>query len=679
MLDPLSTLRAQLPTFDIELDTVESRLDDLLAHNLNHIEQLLDAASVYTWDNLMTPLEADDERLNHFWSPISHLNSVMNSDALRAVYQRCLPKLSAYGTTVSHNYRLFEAIQSIADSDAFAALDVAQQKIIQNHLRDFKLSGVSLPKDKKARFAEISESLSTLTNQFENNVLDATHAWSHLIEDESQLAGLPDMVKTQLAQAAKTKGQSGWLVNLEMPTYFAVMSYADNRALRQAVYTAYATRASDEGPHAGQFDNTSVMNEILIQRLALAQLLDFDSYAERSLATKMVSDTQQVLDFLNELADASLPQAQAEFSALGQFARETLHLDDLQAWDVLYVSEKLRLERYAISQDMLRPYFPEHQVVKGLFEIVHRLFKIRIEALSDVDVWHEDVKAYVLYDALDQPIAAVYFDLYARSRKRGGAWMDDYQVRRVVDGQVNLPIAFVTCNFSGPVGDDPALFQHDEVVTLFHEFGHALQHMLTEIDYADVSGINGIPWDAVEVASQFLENWAWQAESLSLVASHYQTGEPLPADLFQQMLAAKNFQSAMAMMRQLEFALFDFELHLMFNPEEEQQIQRVLDQVRSRVTVVPVPSFNRFQHGFSHIFAGGYAASYYSYKWAEVMAADAFDLFLERGLFDEQTSGRFKSTFLARGGAEEPADIFERFRGRAPQVLALLQQSGIRS
>lgn len=674
----LALFTTSLPQFSqINIANIEAELDQLIQENLMQIDALLEQTRPFTWDNLMQPLEDGDDRFSKFWSPISHLNSVMNNQELRDVYEKCLPKLSDYGTHVSHNRKLYEAIQSIADGDEYQKLSIEQQKVIDNNLRDFKLAGVALDSDKKARYAAISKKLSELTNTFENNILDATKAWTKHITDQAELAGIPELMLPMFKAAAQQRGLNGWLITLEMPSYFTVITHADNRQLRHDIYEAYSTRASDQGPQAGQWDNTQVMHEILQNRLALAQLLDFKNYAEKSLATKMVKDTQQVLDFLNQLVEASLPQAQHEFETLKAYAQQELGIDDFQAWDVTYASEKLRESRYAISQEELRPYFPEHKVITGLFEIVHKLFNVRMQPLENVDVWHKDVRAYALFDGDEQLVAAFYFDLYARADKRGGAWMDDCQVRRRLNDELQLPVAYVTCNFNGPSEGVPALFKHDDVVTLFHEFGHALQHMLTKIEYAEVSGINGVPWDAVEVASQFLENWAWQRESINLIAQHYKTGEALPDHLFEKMNHAKNFQSAMMMLRQLEFALFDFELHLLFNPEEQQQIQKILDDVRSRVTVVPVPEFNRFQHGFSHIFAGGYAAGYYSYKWAEVMAADAFGLFLEEGIFHEATSQKFQQTFMERGGAEEPADLFVQFRGRAPQVEALLQQVGI--
>ena len=667
-----------MPQFtSINTAHIHDDLAALLKSNSDAIDQLL-TQHEFTWANLMAPIEELDDKLSKFWSPIGHLNGVLNTDDLRDAYESCLPLLSDYGTQLAHNKKYYAAIQSIADSAEHEHLDDAQKKIIDNSLRDFKLSGVSLPDDQKKRFADISKTLSELQNTFENHILDATKAWTKHVTDVSVVSGIPPMMQDQFAQAAKAHGLTGWLITLEMPSYFAVVTYADSRELRRELYEAYVTRASDQGPNAKQFDNTQVMQDILTNRLELAKLIGFTNYAEKSLATKMVHDTQEVLNFLNQLVDASLPKAREEFARLKQFAKESLGLTDFHAWDVAFASEKLRQQKYDLSQEELRPYFPEQQVLSGLFIIIEKLFGISVEPLSRVDLWHPDAHAYALYDKQKNLMAAVYTDLYARADKRGGAWMDDAQVRRrLSSGKIQLPIAYVTCNFNGPVGDTPALLQHDDVVTLFHEFGHALQHMLTQVDYADVSGINGIPWDAVEVASQFLENWTWHHECMPLISKHYQTGHALPDELFDKMNRAKNFQSAMMMVRQLEFSLFDFELHVLFDSKQQDQIQQVLDRVRERVTVVPVASFNRFQHSFAHIFAGGYGAGYYSYKWAEVMASDAFELFLEQGLFDTATSERFKKTFMERGGIEEPADLFQQFRGRAPRVEALLKQTGI--
>ena len=661
----------------IETDKIAHQLDAILTQNLKSIDTLLDQAH-FDWDNLIQPLEDFDDRLNKFWSPIRHLNSVMNNDTLREAYNACLPKLTVYGTSVSHNKNLYLAIQSIANSDTYGKLDVAQKKVIDNHLRDFKLSGVSLDDDKKKRYTELSTQLATLSAKFEENLLDATQAWTKHITDKSALSGLPDSAIQVAKATAESKALEGWLFTLEIPSYLAIMSYADSDSLRKEMYRAYSTRASDQGSSTGKFDNSQVMLDILKCRLELAKLLDFNNYAEESLATKMVTKTHDVLAFLHQLVEASKGKAHEEYDQLCKFATAECGINNVQAHDIAYLSEKLRQTRYDISQEQLRPYFPESQVTQGLFAIVKKLFSVTVEPVDNVDVWHPDVRCYALFDASGALVSHVYFDLYARENKRGGAWMDEYCVRRhLKNGETQLPIAYVTCNFNGPIGDDPALFKHDEVVTLFHEFGHALQHMLTTIEYADVSGINGIPWDAVEVASQFLENWAWQKESLSLIAKHYKSGEALPDDLFEKMLLAKNFQTAMMMVRQLEFALFDFKLHLSFDEKQKNQIQSILNEVRNDVSVIPVPEFNRFQHGFSHIFAGGYAAGYYSYKWAEVMAADAFSLFLEMGIFDPDTCQRFLTTFMQSGGAIDPADLFQQFRGRPPQVESLLKQAGI--
>lgn len=670
----------QLPKFsDIQPETIEVQLDAILADNRQAIQQLLDKSQSYTWKNLMLPLEELHDRLHNFWSPISHLHAVKNVSPLREVYQKCLPKLSEYHTDLGQNEKLYQAIQSLASSKEYATLDVAQKKIIEHDLRDFKLAGVSLPPDKKKRFADLCKELSALTAEFENNVLDATQAFQLQIADEKRLSGIPQHALDSMAEAAKHKNMSGWLLTLDIPTYLAIITYADDRNIRQQLYQAFCTRASDQGPHAGQWDNSQAMQAILEKRFELAKLLDFKNFAENSLATNMVKSTRQVLDFLQQLVKASLPKAKHEYANLCQFAQENLALDQFQVWDIPYASEKYRQHCYAFSQEECRPYFPEYRVVEGLFTIVHKLYGVQISEMKGVDTWHPDVRCYSIADETNQTISYFYFDLYARNNKRGGAWMDDCRVRRyLANGELQLPVAYVNCNFSGSIGDDPALFTHNEVITLFHEFGHALQHMLTKMNYADVSGINGIPWDAIELASQFFENWAWEKESIIYISQHYKTKTPLPDELYQKMHRAQNFQSAMQMVRQLEFSLFDFRLHMEFDPSQENQIQAILDQVRKEVSVVRVPTFNRFQHSFAHIFAGGYAAGYYSYKWAEVMASDAFSLFKETGIFNSKTSKKFQETILEQGGSVEPMDLFIQFRGREPQIEALLKQTGIR-
>ena len=668
-----------LPLFsDIQPELIEDTLTQLLSDNNKAITEILSQTDAFTWDNLMQPLEDLDDRLHQFWSPISHLYGVANTSALRLAYQACLPKLSRYYSEIGQNHALFSAIAQLAESDEARSFNTSQQQIITHALRDFRLSGVDLNEEDKKTYIALTQDLSHLTTTYADNVLDATQAYQKHITDEKLLEGLPDFALQAAKQSAEAKSLTGWLFTLDIPSYLPVMQYAQSAELRKELYTAYVTRASKHGPQANEFDNTDIIQDILNKRHQLANLLNFPNYADYSLATKMVRETQEVIDFLSNLADSAMPQAKEEYQALCTFAKNELSLDSLNPWDVGYASEKMRLAHFDISEDTLRPYFPEHIVTQGLFTIVNRLFNITIKPLNDADVWHPDVTCYAVYDDNDQLISFFYLDLYARSGKRGGAWMDDCQIRRrCSNNDIQLPIAFITCNFNGPINDDPALFSHSDVITLFHEFGHSLQHMLTQVEYADVSGINGIPWDAVEIASQFLENWAWQKSCMPLITQHYQTHEPLPEELFTKMKAARNFQSAMQMARQLELSLFDFCIHLEYDSSQVNFVQETLDNIRSLTSVTPVAAFNCFQNSFSHIFAGGYAAGYYSYKWAEVMSCDAFSLFIEQGIFDQTTSQRFKETFLALGGSKEPMDVFIEFRGRKPSIDALLDDAGI--
>ncbi|MCU4677318.1 oligopeptidase A [Catenovulum sp. 2E275] len=667
-----------LPLFnEIKPEHILPTVEQAIAECKTVIERVAEQNN-YSWQNLVEAIDDADDKLSKIWSPVSHLHSVADTEALRQAYQACLPLLSDYSTYVGQHQGLYQAYQTLADSDEFKTLNQAQQKAINNALRDFKLSGVSLPDDKKQRYGEIRQKLSELSTTFGNNVLDATQGWTQLVTDETQLSGLPESAIAAAEEAAKAKDQQGWLFTLEFPSYLPVMMYADDRELREAVYKAFSTRASDQGPNAGKWDNSEVMNEILKLRHELAQLLGFDNYAEESLATKMAESPQQVLDFLYDLSDKSKDQAKAELAELTAFAKEKHGIDKLAAWDMTYYAEKLKQEKYAISDEALRPYFPEDKVISGLFAIVERLFSINIKRRDGVQVWHDSVRFYDIFDKNNQLKGSFYFDLYAREGKRGGAWMDVcVGQRRKSDGQLQLPVAYLTCNFNKPVGGKPALFTHNEVETLFHEFGHGLHHMLTQIEVSAVAGINAVAWDAVELPSQFLENWCWQPEALAMFSGHYETGETLPQDLLDKMLAAKNFQSAMMMLRQLEFSLFDFELHLEYNSATGIDVQQKLNQVREKVAVVIPPEFNRFQHGFSHIFAGGYAAGYYSYKWAEVLSADAFSLFEENGIFDQQTGLSFLNNILEMGGSKEPMELFKAFRGREPQVDALLRHTGI--
>ncbi len=668
-----------LPAFSrIRPEHVEPAIDSLLAEARKLVDELLSGGGPYTWDTLVQPLEEMDDRIERAWAPVSHMNAVVNSEALRKAYNACLPKLSEYSTEMGQHAGLYAAFRAIREGEEYPRLSEAQQKIIDNALRDFHLSGVDLPEDRKQRYREIQQELSRLTTRFEENVLDATHGWERHVTEESELAGLPASTLGMARQNAERKKKKGWVLTLDFPVYYGVMSYADKRELRREMYEAYVTRASDQGPNAGKWDNSALMNDILALRHELAQLLGFANYAERSLATKMARKPEEVLGFLHDLAKRSKPHAEQDVAELETFAREQYGMERLEAWDYSYYSEKLRQHKYAISQEELKPWFPETRVVPGMFDVVERLYGIRIREVDGMDTWHEDVRFYEIRDGEDQLRGQFYLDLYARENKRGGAWMADCVSRmRHRDGKVQVPVAFLTCNLSPPVGDEPAQFTHDEVITLFHEFGHGLHHMLTKVDYLGVSGINGVAWDAVELPSQFMENWCWEREALDLIAGHFRTGERLPDELFKRMTAARNFQSAMQMMRQLEFALFDFLMHLEYEPGRPDFIQQTLDRVREEVAVIRPPDYNRFQHSFTHIFAGGYAAGYYSYKWAEVLSADAFSLFEENGIFDRETGKRFLHTVLEKGGSREPMDLFIEFRGREPRIDALLRHSGI--
>ncbi|RLQ21987.1 oligopeptidase A [Seongchinamella sediminis] len=667
---------AELPSFStLQIADIEPAIRQLIERNKAEIDSLLAANEHYTVDNLLQPIEELDDELSRVFSPVSHLNSVRNSDQLRAAYNACLPLLSAYGTWMGQHQALYQAYLQIAGSEQFAGLEAGRRKAVDNALRDFRLAGVALPETQQQRYGEVKKRLSELGSKFGENVLDATNAWSKEVSAE-QLAGLPESALASARQAAEQAGKPGYLITLEFPSYYPVLTYCDNAELREEVYLANATRASDQGPHGGQWDNSAVMTEILDLRLELARLLDFDNYAQLSLATKMADTPAQVVEFLNQLADRSHDQARREWDELSRFAREKHGVQQLQAWDGPYYSEKLRQQRYQISQEDIRPYLPADRVLPGLFEVVRRLYGVTVEEVGDFDSYHPDVK---LFNVLSEGevIARFYLDLYARPKKQGGAWMDDCRVRRQRQDGLQLPVAYLTCNFTPPVGDKPALLTHDELTTLFHEFGHGLHHMLTRQTVAAISGINGVAWDAVELPSQFLENWCWEPEALAFISGHYQTGEPLPAEMLDRMLAARNFNSAMQMARQLEFALFDFQLHMNWSGGDAGEIQQVLDAVRARVSVVPTPDYNRFQHGFSHIFAGGYAAGYYSYKWAEVLSADAYSRFEEEGIFNPETGAAFQREVLAVGGAREAMETFVAFRGREPDIAPLLRHSGI--
>ena len=628
-----------------------------------------------TWENFYLPQAAAGDQFSRAWSPVGHLNAVKNSPELREAYQACLPLLSEYSTWAGQHKGLYEGYLKLKNSPAFESYSLAQKKAIENSLRDFELSGISLPEDKQKRYGEISARLSELSSDFSNNVLDATMGWDIVITDESQLKGLPESALEAAKLSAESKGKKGYRFTLEFPSYYPVLTYCENRELREMMYKEYATRASDQGSNAGKWDNSANIDEKLKLRRELAQLLGFATYADYSLATKMAENPQQVVEFLEDLANRAKKQAKEELCALKAFANHACS-EQLEPWDIAYYSEKQKQALYAINDEELRPYFPEDRVLSGLFELMKRIFDLRIEEKFGIDTWHKDVRFFQIYDEQGEERGAFYLDLYARENKRGGAWMDDcINQKRFADGSLQKPVAYLTCNFNKPIGNKPALFTHDEVTTLFHEFGHGIHHMLTQIEVGDVAGINGVPWDAVELPSQFLENWCWEEEALAFISGHYETGEPLPKEKLTQLLKAKNFQAAMFVVRQLEFGLFDFRLHLA--EPREGLVLDTLKAVKAEVAIVKTPEWVRTPHSFSHIFAGGYAAGYYSYLWAEVLSADAFSKFEEDGIFNRETGQSFLDNILTRGGSEEPMVLFERFRGRKPTLDALLRHKGI--
>ena len=653
-------------------------IEAILNANRSELASIKDGVEGADLVQVFHALERLSARLNEAWAPIEHLNAVMSHDALRTAYNTCLPLLSAYETELGQDRDLLAIYEAIAAQQTALQLTPPECKAVANALRDFRLSGVALSDDKRKRYGELKQRLSEQTSLFSEHILDATDAWEKVIKDEAGLDGLPETAIALARQAAQAKGYDGYLLDLSSPSYSSVMTHATDRGLRQAVYEAYTTRASELGPQAGQFDNTALIQKILEDRLELANLLGFEQFSELSLATKMAENPAAVMSFLLDLSKHSKVVAEQDFDDIACFGSESLGLSSIYPWDVAFCADRLKRHRFDLSDEDLRPYFPAQKVIDGLFEIVQRIFGVEVTLVTDMSVWHPDVTTYLIHRQ-GVPLARFYFDLYARSKKRGEAWMADCRCRRQDPANgLTLPVAFLTCNFPPPVNDQPALLRHDDVVTLFHEFGHGLHHMLTQVDCASVSGINGVAWDAVELPSQFLENWCWDPDALNLISSHVETGEPLPLVLLDKMQQARNYQSGMQMVRQLEFALFDFRLHNEFDAEPG-TLQAILDDVRAAVSVIPISETNRFQNGFSHIFGDvmGYAAGYYSYKWAEVLSADAFSKFKEDGIFNRQTGERFLTTVLEQGGARDALDLFIEFRGRAPTVSALLQQEGI--
>ncbi len=661
-----------LPRFaELKPEHVTPAVDQLLAEGRATIDRV--AAAPVSWESFVAPLEDANERIGRAWGQVAHLHAVLDSPELREVYNANLPKLTQYWTELGQNHALFEKYKALAASPEYPTLSTARRRIVDNALRDFRLGGAELPPDRKARFAQIQEELAGLGSRFSENLLDATKAFS-IVVDQSRIAGIPADVLAAAREAAEKDGKPGWKFTLHAPSYMPVMQYAEDRSLRQTMYRESVTRASEFG--RPDWDNTPLIARIVELRRELAQLLGYRNYAEVSLVPKMAESPAQVLAFLEDLARRARPFAENDMAELREFARRELGLDPLEAWDFAYASEKLRVSRYAFSEQQVKQYFPEDVAVQGLFRVAETLYGVRIYP-AEAPKWHPDVRFYEIRDAAGQRVGQFYMDLYARDTKRGGAWMDDAITRRRKGATVQTPVAYLTCNFSAPVGRRAATFTHDEVLTLFHEFGHGLHHLLTRVDDLGVAGINGVEWDAVELPSQFMENFCWEWDVLRHMTRHVETGEPLPRELFDKMLAAKNFQSGLAMLRQLEFAVFDMRLHSDFDPASGASALELLEEVRERIAVLRPPAYNRFPNSFSHIFAGGYAAGYYSYKWAEVLSADAYSFFEENGVLNPLAGQRFRDEVLAVGGSRPAADSFRAFRGREPRVDALLRHNGM--
>lgn len=665
-----------LPSFsNIQPENIESELTAILARNRKKLHDILSQTS-FTWDNLMQPIEEMQDELSNYWAPISHLHSVKETESLRQAYNKTIPILTEYHTELSQNEKLYQAVSSLVAQKEL--MNAAQRKIVENDLRDFELAGIHLPADEKLKMAALEKDLSLNMTKFSENTLDATQAWFLHVTNENDLHGLPPEALQLAKENAEKRGLKGHVLTLDFPSYSTAIRFVQNRDIRQKMYEAYATRASDHGPNANQFDNTEIMERLLHIREQMARLVGYETYAHYSLATKMAKTPDEVLGFLYDLLKRSKPIAEQEAELVKKIAHEMDGIDQLMSWDAAYYSEKLREQQFNFSPEDLRPYFPIQTVLQGMFAIVKKIYSLDITAHENVETWHKDVKFFTIKDGEGHLRGGFYTDLYARPHKRDGAWMDDCRARRAKDGKViQYPVAFLTCNFMPPVEDKPALLTHDDVLTLFHEFGHCLHHMLTKVDYPSVGGINGVPWDAVEFPSQFMENFCWDKKALDLIAAHYKTGEPLPDELYQKMIAAKDFQTGLQMVRQIEFSIFDFRLHLEFDPTKAKQVQTVLDDVRKETSIIPVPLYNRFQHSFSHIFAGGYAAGYYSYKWAEVLSADAYQLFEENGIFNDQVGQKFMQSILEVGGVVDPMEAFVHFRGRQPKIDALLALNGI--
>ena len=668
-----------LPRFaSIRAEHATPAVDTLLAEARATVERVVADAREPGWETVAEPIADTLDRLHRAWGALRHMNAVVSTPALRDAYNGNLPKIAAFHTELGQDERLYAKYRALAASPSFAALDPTRRRVIENELRDFRLSGAELPPAEKARFKAIQEELATQSAEFDDHVLDATNDYALYVDDEARLAGLPDDAVAEAREAAQADGRDGWKLTVRMPCYLPVMKYAHDRSLRAELHRAQATRASDLGANPA-WDNTALIERVLALRLEAARLLGYPDYATVSLVPKMAGSTGEVLAFLRDLAVRAKPFAERDYAELLQFARDRLDLAKLEPWDVAYVSEKLMNERYAFSDELVRQYFPEDHVLAGLFRVVETIYGVRIRE-SKAETWHPSVRFFDIRDQAGTTIAQFYFDNYAREHKQGGAWMDDAINRRRTASGVQIPVAYLTCNLPAPVAGKPALFTHDDVITVFHEFGHGLHQMLTQVEVLGVSGIEGVEWDAVELPSQFMENFCWEWDVLRHMTAHVDTGEPLPRDLYDKMLAAKNFQSGLGTVRQLEFGLFDMLVHSEYRPDGGGRYaspQAVLDAVRAEVRVLPIAGYDRFMHAFGHIFAGGYAAGYYSYKWAEVLSADAYSLFEELGVLSPEAGARFRDEVLARGGSRPAMDSFVAFRGREPQLDALLRHNGM--
>ncbi len=666
---------SELPRFsEIDLSKVEAKLDEIMLKNRAKVAEL-SKIEAPTWDNFLQPLNLLNLELDRVWGPINHLQAVASTDELREVYSRCLPKLSEYSIFIAHNKRLYELLVKLRDSAEFDRLNKVQQRIVTEGIKGFKLAGVALPEQQKAELSEINKKLSILSNKFSEQVMYATDNWSLHITDEAKLKGVPARNKQLFQQAAKDKGLSGWLIGLDAPSYIAIVTHAEDRELRQQLYRAYAVRASEFDK--AEYDNTQNIKDILELRLKEANLLGFNNFAELSLETKMAKTTQQVLSFLSDLAKKAKPKAMEDIKELEDYA-QSKGLDKLELWDISYYSDKLSAEKYAVSQEELREYFPVDKVLQGLFTVVNRLYGITVKEIKHgIDVWHPSVRFFEIYDKDNKIRGKFYLDLFARKNKRSGAWMDNCIDRVKQDEKIITPVAYLVMNFSPPTENKSSYLSLDEVRTLFHEFGHGLQHMLTKVDYLQFSGINGVPWDAVEFPSQFLENWCGQKEVLQFLSEHSKTGKPVSDELVSKLKVADKFQAGNYLLRQLCYALFDFTLHTQYTVENKVDVLAVAEAVNKEFAVLKPAPYSRMPNSFSHIFAGGYAAGYYSYLWAEVLAADAFSRFEEEGIFNQTTGLSFMQNILETGGSEDPEVLFKKFRGRAQSITPLLKQKGV--